>query len=68
MKNFTYRSFEEKENIETILKRRKRKLNRQQILSGCILGVILVTLALYIGHHLYYTELDGYVQDRKSVV
>ena len=61
MKNFTYRSFEEKENIETILKRRKRKLNRQQILSGCILGVILVTLALYIGHHLYYTELDGYV-------
>ena len=61
MKNFTYRSFEEKENIETILKRRKRKLNRQQILSGCILGVILVTLALYIGHHLYYTEPDGYV-------
>lgn len=61
MKNFTYRSFEEKENIEAILQRRKRKLNRQQIVSGYILAVILLTLALYIGHHLYYTELDGYV-------
>lgn len=61
MKNFTYRSFEEKENIEAILQRRKRKLNRQQIVSGCILAVILLMLALYIGHHLYYTELDGYV-------
>lgn len=61
MKNFTYRSFEEKENIEAILKRRKRKLNRQQIVSWLILGVILVTLALYVGRHYYYTELDGYV-------
>lgn len=61
MKNFTYRSFEEKENIEAILKRRKRKLNRQQLVSGAILAVILVTLALYVGRHFYYTELDGYV-------
>lgn len=61
MKNFTYRSFEEKENIEAILKRRKRKINRQQIVSWTILGLILFFLALYIGRHFYYTELDGYV-------
>lgn len=62
MKNFTYRSFEEKENIEAILRRRKRKLNRQQIVSWTILGIILILLALYVGRHFYYTELDGYVQ------
>ena len=61
MKNFTYRSFEEKENIEEILKRRKRKINRQQIISIVILVFILGSIALYIGRHVYYTELDGYV-------
>lgn len=61
MKNFTYRSFEEKENIEEILKRRKRKVNRQQIISGIILMALLGAIGLYIGHHIYYTQLDGYV-------
>lgn len=61
MKNFTYRSLDEKENIEEILKRRRRKVNRQQIISLFIFIAILVSLALYIGHHVYYTELDGYV-------
>ena len=61
MKNFTYRSFEEKENIEEILKRRKRKINRQQIISIVILVFILGSIALYVGRHIYYTELDGYV-------
>ncbi|MDE6337085.1 MAG: SPOR domain-containing protein [Muribaculaceae bacterium] len=61
MKNFTYRSLDEKENIEEILKRRRRKVNRQQIISVVILIAILGSLALYIGHHVYYTELDGYV-------
>lgn len=61
MKNFTYRSLDEKENIEEILKRRRRKVNRQQIISFIILVFLLGSLALYVGHHLYYTELDGYV-------
>jgi len=61
MKNFTYRSFEEKENIEAIIRQRRRKINRQQIISGCILAVVLGSLALYITHHIFYTELDGYV-------
>lgn len=61
MKNFTYRSLDEKENIEEILKRRRRKVNRQQIVSIVILLFILGSVALYIVHHLYYTVLDGYV-------
>ncbi|MDE6553253.1 MAG: SPOR domain-containing protein [Muribaculaceae bacterium] len=61
MKNFTYRSLDEKENIEEILKRRRRKVNRQQIVSILIFIAILGSLALYVGHHLYYTVLDGYV-------
>lgn len=61
MKNFTYRSSEEKENIEAILRQRKRKLNRQQLIAGSILGVILAVIGFYIGYHTYYTEYDGYI-------
>lgn len=61
MKNFTYRSFEEKENIEAIIKQRKRKINRQQIISGIILALVLGSVGIYIAHHILYTELDGYV-------
>lgn len=61
MKNFTYRSFDEKENIEAIIKQRRRKVNRQQIISGVILIAILASIGLYIFHHIFYTELDGYV-------
>lgn len=61
MKNFTYRSLEEKENLEVILRKRKRKINRQQIVSGCILAVVVVSILLYIAHHLFYTEFYGYM-------
>ncbi len=61
MKNFTYRSFEEKENIEAIIKQRRRKVNRQQVISACILAIVLGSVGLYIAHHIFYTELDGYV-------
>ncbi len=61
MKNFTYRSSEEKENIEAILRQRKRKLNRQQLIAGGILGLIILGLGLYFGYHTYYSEFDGYV-------
>ena len=61
MKNFTYRSHEEKENIEEILRQRKRKINRQQIVAGTVLGVIIAVIALYIGRQVYYTDFDGYI-------
>lgn len=61
MRNFTYRSIDEKENIEAILRRRKRKLNRQQLLSGAILTAIGLLVSLYCFRQIYYTELDGYM-------
>lgn len=61
MKNFTYRSFEEKENLEAIIKYRRRKVNQQQIISIFILIVLLGSLALYIFQHIFYTDFDGYV-------
>ncbi len=61
MKNFTYRSIDEKENLEAILRQRKRKLNRQQLIAGGILIVIAILLFLYIGRKIYYTEFDGYI-------
>lgn len=61
MKNFTYRSLEEKENIEEILRQRKRRLNRQQVISGTILVVLIAIVALYYGNRVYYTVFDGYV-------
>ncbi len=61
MRNFTYRSLEERENLEAILKRRKRKVNRQQIVAGIIAFVIATTFILYVAFHTYYTEYDGYV-------
>ncbi len=61
MKNFTYRSHEEKENIEEILRQRKRRINRQQMVAGTVLAVIIGILVLYFGRQVYYTEFDGYV-------
>lgn len=61
MKNFTYRSIDEKENLEAILRQRKRKLNRQQVIAGCILAAIVILLLLYVGRKIYYTEFDGYI-------
>lgn len=61
MKNFTYRSIDEKENLEAILRRRRRKLNRQQMISGFILATIVIIVLLYCGRKIYYTEFDGYI-------
>lgn len=61
MKNFTYRSHDEKQNIEEILRQRKRKVNRQQIVAATVLGVILLLIGLYFGHKVVYSDFDGYV-------
>lgn len=61
MRNFNYQTLEERENLEAILKRRKRKFNRQQITASIITAVIIGVLALYFAFHMYYTEYDGYI-------
>lgn len=61
MRDFTYRSSEERENLEAILRKRKKKLNRQQLISVIIMGVIFLSLSVYVWQKLYYTDYDGYM-------
>ncbi len=61
MNTFTYRSQAEKDNIEEILRSRKKKFNRQQLISALIIAAVLLAFVLYVGFHVYYTEYDGYV-------
>lgn len=68
MKNFTYRSLEEKENLEDILRERKRRINRQQLISATILIIIIGLVALYYMRKAYYTEFDGFVHTDLNLV
>lgn len=61
MKNFTYRSLDEKDNIEAVLRQRKKKINRQQIIAAVIIFIICGVAALYVIDKTFYTEYDGYM-------
>ncbi len=63
MKDFSYKSTQDEQpEIEYILKNRKTKIARQQIVFIAILVAIVLAIMYYIGYKSYYTELDGYVQ------
>lgn len=68
MKNFTYRSQDEKDNIEEILRQRQRKVNRQQLVASTILAILLIIVGLYMGRKVVYTEFDGYVHVDANLV
>lgn len=61
MRNFTYRSLDEKDNIEAVLKQRKKKVNRQQIIAGIIIFIICSIATLYAINKTFYTEFDAYI-------
>jgi len=61
MRNFTYRSLEEKDNIEAVLRQRKKKINRQQIIAGIIIFIICSLATLYAIDKSFYTEYDAYI-------
>ncbi len=61
MKNFTYRSLDEKDNIEAVLKQRKKKINRQQIIAGIIIFFIVSIATLYAIDRSFYTQYDAYI-------
>ncbi|MDE6342619.1 MAG: hypothetical protein K2K93_09895, partial [Muribaculaceae bacterium] len=61
MKNFTYRSLDEKDNIEAVLKQRKKKINRQQIIAGIIIFFIFAIATLYAIDRSFYTQYDAYI-------
>lgn len=61
MRNFTYRSLDEKDNIEAVLRQRKKKINRQQIIAGIIIFIIVSLATLYAIDKSFYTEYDAYI-------
>lgn len=61
MREFSFSSEERQNDIESILKERKRKIATQQIVFTVILIAILIILGLWIGKNILYTEFDGYI-------
>ena len=61
MKEFSFSAEDRQNDIESILKERKRKIATQQIVFTLILLGILVIIGLWIGKKVLYTEFDGYI-------
>ena len=61
MREFSFSSEERQNDIESILKERKRKIATQQIVFTVILLAILIIIGLWIGKNIIYTEFDGYI-------
>ena len=61
MKEFSFSSEERQNDIESILKERKKKIATQQIIFSLILGVIIIIILLWMGKKILYTEFDGYI-------
>lgn len=61
MRNFTYRSLDEKDNIEAVLRQRKKKINRQQIIAGIIIFIICSLATMYAIDKSFYTQYDAYI-------
>ena len=61
MRNFTYRSLDEKDNIEAVLRQRKKKINRQQIIAAIIIFIIVSLATMYAIDKSFYTEYDAYI-------
>ncbi len=61
MKNFKYTSSYEEQEIKSILKERKRKIAKQQVIFSVIFLLVLVSLIMYIVRKTIYTEFNGYM-------
>ena len=61
MKDFKYSTTQQEVEIESILKQRKRKIAKQQIIFSLILTCILAVVALYFVRKIVYTDFDGYI-------
>ncbi len=61
MKNFKFTSVYEEQEIESILKKRKRKIAKQQLTFTLIFLAVLGVIILYIVRKTVYTEFDGYL-------
>lgn len=61
MRDFSFSTEDRQNDIENILKERKKKIATQQIVFTIILLCILIIIGLWIGKNILYTEFDGYI-------
>lgn len=61
MRDFSFSTEDRQNDIENILKERKKKIATQQIVFTILLLFILIIIGLWIGKSILYTEFDGYI-------
>ena len=68
MKNFSFTSYEPNNDIENILKQRKKTIAKQQLIFSLIFISILAVIVLWVVDRIIYTEFDGYLNTDMNVV
>jgi hypothetical protein len=68
MKNFSFTSHDTNNDIENILKQRKKTIAKQQLIFTLIFVFILIIILLWALDRTIYTEFDGYINTDMNVV
>ena len=68
MKNFSFTSHDQNNDIENILKQRKKTIAKQQLTFSLIFIFILIIIVLWAVNRIVYTEFDGYLNTDMNVL
>lgn len=68
MKNFSFTSHDQNNDIENILKQRKKNIAKQQLTFSLIFIFILMIIVLWAVNRIVYTEFDGYLNTDMNVL
>lgn len=68
MKNFSFTSHDSNNDIENILKQRKKTIAKQQLIFILIFISILIIIILWAMDRIIYTEFDGYLNTDMNVL
>ena len=68
MKNFSFTPHDPNNDIENILKQRKKTIAKQQLIFAIIFIFILIIILLWTLDRIIYTEFDGYLNTDMNVL
>lgn len=68
MKNFSFTTHDQNNDIENILKQRKKTIAKQQLTFSLIFIFILMIIVLWAVNRIVYTEFDGYLNTDMNVL
>ena len=68
MKNFSFTTHDQNNDIENILKQRKKTIAKQQLTFSLIFIFILMIIVLWAVNRILYTEFDGYLNTDMNVL